>query len=278
MGEVFNYDDRVFDVIAKNKKLMIMKDMINNILKSAEIKKILEKASKGGFELDEDDKDFSKMLVDNNYEINTILDAYMQEMSDLATKTSGALASAYSSISKDEHGLVDKASKVNPRSNEKLGASATLEEPYLQSEILGTDSARDFQTGLVTGAVRKVEESAKEENVRASFRAQNVRERAQDLLPGGEQRKRLTVEGEKGQEEELLEEVEEVEAEPAGTISASTTGTGGDYEQGGITKPQLTAKGLKAQVGEGSVPEEQQAVPPEGQYPKSPEEKKNDGG
>ena len=81
MGEVFNYDDRVFDIIDKNKELMRMKDVINNILKSPEIKKILEKASKGGFGLDEDDKDFSKMIVDNNYEINTILDAYMQEIS-----------------------------------------------------------------------------------------------------------------------------------------------------------------------------------------------------
>lgn len=84
MESFFEYDQNVYDVITKNKELVRKKEMIDKILKSPQIKKLLQKASNGKFDLDEDNKNFSKMLVDSNYDINTILDKYMNDMYKLA--------------------------------------------------------------------------------------------------------------------------------------------------------------------------------------------------
>ena len=84
MESFFEYDQNVYDVITKNKELVRKKEMIDKILKSPQIKKLLQKASNGKFDLDEDNKNFSKMVVDSNYDINTILDKYMNHMYNLA--------------------------------------------------------------------------------------------------------------------------------------------------------------------------------------------------
>jgi len=84
MESFFEYDQNVYDVITKNKELVRKKEMIDKILKSPQIKKLLQKASNGKFDLDEDNKNFSKMVVDSNYDINTILDKYMKDMYNLA--------------------------------------------------------------------------------------------------------------------------------------------------------------------------------------------------
>ena len=84
MESFFEYDQNVYDVITKNKELVRKKEMIDKILKSPQIKKLLQNASNGKFDLDEDNKNFSKMLVDSNYDINTILDKYMDHMYNLA--------------------------------------------------------------------------------------------------------------------------------------------------------------------------------------------------
>ena len=103
------------------------------------------------------------MLVDNNYEINTILDAYMQEMSvrERPHHRDITLASARSSIDKKELGLLEGVSRVKPGFSEETPRSATFEEPDLKSEKLGTDRARDIQTGIVTEAVKKVQKALK---------------------------------------------------------------------------------------------------------------------
>lgn len=79
MESVFNYSN-MFEVITKNQELMRKKQMIDGILKNPGIKKLLQKASKGEFDLDDDNKNFSEKLVKNKYEINAIIDDYMQEM------------------------------------------------------------------------------------------------------------------------------------------------------------------------------------------------------
>lgn len=79
MGSVFNYSN-MFEVITKNQELMRKKQMIDGILKNQSIQNLLRKASKGEFDLDDDNKNFSEKLVKNKYEINAIIDDYMQEM------------------------------------------------------------------------------------------------------------------------------------------------------------------------------------------------------
>lgn len=311
MGEFFNYDDRVFDIIDKNKELMRMKDVINNILKSPEIKKILEKASKGGFGLDEDDKDFSKMIVDNNYEINTILDAYMQEISvrerpplprDLV------LDSARSSIDEKELGLLKGVSDVTEE--QVVSSAATMESAASRSvtldsldlysekeakrdrtsEFIGEGegdteshpSERAVQRGteIVRESVTRAETAALERANREEERAKARAKIAQDLLPGAAQASTEEEEAktgqallEQGQEQTALAAAEapaqdllpkeekenpskEVAEGKAGTSSATTTGTGGDY--GGITKPYRRRGEEGEEPGQPSVDE----IPP----------------
>lgn len=230
MGDFFNYDDRVFDIIDKNKELMRMKGMIDNILKSPEIKKILEKASKGGFGLDDDDKDFSKMIVDNNYEINTILDAYMQEISvrerpppprDLV------LDSARRSIGKKELGLLEEVGNVDvpPRFSQDTSRSVTLDSLDLPSEkdtkrertsvFIGEGEGererdpeleRQRATELVTRSAAAAAAAARESASENEERAKKLEAAAQDLLPKGARTPSTKVEGET--EQALLEEQE----------------------------------------------------------------------